>query len=166
MTLQISCVFYMSLLSRTYLGLLEHVIVSLIQQLKSLIHAHYETKLSKSYNPRQIHRQHTLIAHSRFSFYNHFFCSRPSLVCINLSYNFRHCRRLILKWGLCPVFVSFCTFMFVSFVCMNKLVNFLQIGRVNTVLFSTGGRVRVFFAKKNTPCCFYFVYTSKATSQD
>ena len=42
----------MSLLSRTYLGLLEHVIVSLIQQLKSLIHAHYETKLSKSYNPR------------------------------------------------------------------------------------------------------------------
>ena len=52
MTLQISCVFYMSLLSRTYLGLLEHVTVSFIQQLKSLIHAHYETKLSKSYQPR------------------------------------------------------------------------------------------------------------------
>ena len=45
MTLQISCVFYMSLLSRTYLGLLEHVTVSFIQQLKSLIHAHYQDQV-------------------------------------------------------------------------------------------------------------------------
>ena len=51
----------------------------------------------------------------------------------------------------------------------GSLVNFLQIGGGGgqTCFIINRGRVTVFFGKeKITPCRFYFVYTSKATSQD
>ena len=49
----------------------------------------------------------------------------------------------------------------------GSLVIFLQIGEGQTCFILNPGRVIVFFGKeKNTPCRFYFVYTSKATSRD
>ena len=48
----------------------------------------------------------------------------------------------------------------------GSLVNFLQIGKVKPV-YSQPGEGHSFFGKeKITPFRFYFVYTSKATSQD
>ena len=43
---------------------------------------------------------------------------------------------------------------------------FYKLGRVKPVLFSTGGGSQFFGKEKISPCRFYVVYTSKATSQD
>ena len=49
----------------------------------------------------------------------------------------------------------------------GSLVIFLQIGEgQKNVLFSTGGGSQFFGKEQITPCRFYFVYASKATSQD
>ena len=48
----------------------------------------------------------------------------------------------------------------------GSLVIFLQIGKGKPVLFSAGKGSQFFGQGKITPCRFYFVYTSKATSQD
>ena len=48
----------------------------------------------------------------------------------------------------------------------GSLVIFLQIGKGKPVLFSTGKGSQFFGQGKITQCRFYFVYTSKATSQD
>ena len=49
----------------------------------------------------------------------------------------------------------------------GSLVHFWQIGEGQTCFILNRGRVTVFLARKKiTPCRFYFVYTSKATSQD
>ena len=49
----------------------------------------------------------------------------------------------------------------------GSLVNFLQIGEGQTCFILNGGGGHIFFGKeKITPCRFYFVYTSKVTSQD
>ena len=48
------------------------------------------------------------------------------------------------------------------------LVSCLQIGEGQTCFILNRGRGHSFFGKEKiyTPCRFYFVYTSKATSQD
>ena len=49
----------------------------------------------------------------------------------------------------------------------GSLVNFLQIGEGQTCFILNRVRVTVFLERKKiTPCRFYFVYISKATSQD
>ena len=49
----------------------------------------------------------------------------------------------------------------------GSLVNFLQIGEGQTCFILNQGESHSFFGKEEiTPCRFYFVYTSKATSQD
>ena len=49
----------------------------------------------------------------------------------------------------------------------GSLVNFFTNWGGSNLFFSQPGEDHSFFGKeKNTPCRFYFVYTSKATSQD
>ena len=48
----------------------------------------------------------------------------------------------------------------------GSLVIFLQMGKGKPVSFSTGKGSQFFGQGKITQCRFYFVYTSKATSQD